>query len=79
MDESIGIQSRLMTAAGALMELSALLMAWMTRWGWAVLLAVSGMCMLFGAHCMIGTEGKTPDVPCRHPGSSLVRKKRERG
>ena len=78
MEEPIRVQSRLLSAAGALMGLSAFLMGWLDRWGWAVLFAASGLCMLVGARCLFWTEGKTPDVPCGHPGSSLVRKKREK-
>lgn len=50
MEEPIRVQSRLMTAAGALMGLSAFLMAWLDRWGWAAFFAILGLWMLTYAH-----------------------------
>ena len=50
MEEDKRVQSRLMGAAGTLMELSAILMAWLNRWGWAVIFAILGLWMLTYAH-----------------------------
>ena len=46
MEEPNRVQSRLMCTAGTLMELSAILMAWLDRWGWAAIFAILGLWML---------------------------------
>lgn len=50
MEEPIRVQFRLLSAAGTLMELSAILMAWLDRWGWAAFFAILGLWMLTYAH-----------------------------